>query len=72
MRWFFDNIPVVLVAMMVAVIGWLFGGTRSDVLISTVPWLMLFLLETIIAFPQKASGETSYEARVKMPLNSQL
>ena len=66
MRWFFDNIPVVLVAMMVAVIGWLFGGTRSDVLISTVPWLMLFLLETIIAFPQKASGETSYEARERV------
>ena len=66
MRSFFDSLPVALVALTVAVIGWLFGGTRSDVIIATVPWLLLFLLEAIIAFPQKATNETTYEARARV------
>lgn len=66
MRLFFDNIPVALIAMTVAAIAWLFGGTRSDVLISTVPWLLLFMLEAIIAFPQKTTTETTFEARERV------
>jgi len=51
---------------MVTVVAWLYGGSRLDVMATTIPWLFLFLIEMLIAFPQKAGTETSYEARARV------
>lgn len=66
MRSFFDGIPVFIVAALVASVAWLYGGSRIDALLPTLPWLLLFLVEMVIAFPQKAGSETSYEARARV------
>lgn len=66
MRSFFDGIPVFIVAALVAAVAWLYGGARIDALLPTMPWLLFFLVEMVVAFPQKAGGETSYEARARV------
>lgn len=61
-----DNLSVLFVALVASLMGWLFGGTRSDVLLSVAPWLLLFLVQILFVFPQKHSGETTYEARTRI------
>lgn len=66
MSFVYDNLSVLVVALVASLMGWLFGGTRSDVLQATVPWLLLFLVQILFVFPQKHSGETTYEARSRV------
>jgi len=63
MRFLCDNIAGIYIAAVAGLMAWVFGGTRSDLLLPLVPWLMLFMTEIILFFPQKRAGETSYEAR---------
>lgn len=60
------NLAVFVVAFTISLLGWLYGGTRSDVLASVVPWLIFFLAETLFFFPQKHSDETTYQARKRV------
>lgn len=61
-----DNLAVLYVALVASLMGWLFGGTRSDVLVETVPWLMLIMAYILFVFPQKHRYETTYEARKRV------
>lgn len=60
------NLAVFVVAITVSTLGWLYGGMRSDVIASVVPWLLLFLGETLFFFPQKREEETTYQARKRV------
>ena len=60
------NIPVFLFALVTSLLAWLYGGTIGSVNEKTVPWLMVFLLEGMLCFPQLRAGETSYVARERV------
>ena len=66
MLFLFENAAAIAVAAVVSLMGWLFGGTRGDVLLVVVPWVLLFLVEIMICFPQRYSYETTYEARERV------
>lgn len=60
------NLAVFVTGFVISLLGWLYGGTRSDVLASTAPWLIFFLAETLFFFPQKRHDETTYQARERV------
>ena len=66
MSFLYNNIAVLVVVAVVSALGWLYGGARGDLLVPVVPWLFVLLLETIICFPQRHHGETTYEARARV------
>ncbi len=66
MRFLYDNIVVVQVALVCSAFAWLFGGTVGSALTPTIPWLLAILLEFMLVFPQRHSGETTYEARARV------
>ena len=61
-----NNAAVIAVAAVVSLMGWLFGGMRPELLISSVPWIFVLMLEVIFCFPQRHSNETTYEARERV------
>ena len=61
-----NNAAVIAVAAVVSLMGWLFGGTRGDLLIPVVPWIFVLMLEVIFCFPQRHSYETTYDARERV------
>jgi len=65
--WFlYDNIVVVLVAAVCCVLAWLFGGIVASALLPTMPWLLAILFEMMLCFPQRHSGETTFDARERV------
>lgn len=65
--WFlYDNIATFAVFSVCATFAWLFGGIRADYLVPVVPWLTAILVEVLVCFPQRHSGETTYEARERV------
>lgn len=66
MSFVYDYLAALTVALVSAIIVWLFGGTRGDMLTPVVPWLLLFLLEMLVFFPQRQGRETSYDARKRL------
>lgn len=60
------NLVVFHVAFVCAFFAWLFGGTRGDLLIPTMPWVFALLLEGMICFPQRKDYETTYDARLRV------
>ena len=66
MRFIYNNIAVIVVALVASLMGWLYGGTRGDVLGPVVPWLLLFVVEVMLAFPQRAGDESTFEARERV------
>ena len=65
MSFLYDNIAVFTVVAVAAVMGWLFGGARGDLLVPVAPWLFVLMVEVIICYPQRHRGETTYEARAR-------
>ncbi len=63
MNWFARNILLIHLLALVAVLSWVHGGTRPDLLAPVVPWLTLILLEWLLVFPQAKSTETLAESR---------
>ena len=63
MSFLLDNMAAIMVAATVATIGWIYGGTRGDLLNPVLPWLTVLMLEIGIAYPQRHRGETMYDAR---------
>ena len=61
-----SNAAVIAVAAVASLMGWLFGGTRGDLLIPVVPWIFVLMLEVILCFPQRHSNETTYDARERV------
>ena len=61
-----DNYAAIVVATVASLVAWLFGGARGDWLTPVVPWILLFMLEVIICFPQRHHGESSFYARERV------
>ena len=66
MSWLYDNLAALTVALVSAVLAWLCGGIRGDLLTPVAPWMLLFLLEMLVFFPQRRGGETSFDARKRL------
>ena len=66
MSFLYNNFAAVVVAAVVSLMAWLWGGVRGDLLVRTVPWLSVILVETLFCFPQRHHGETTYEARARL------
>lgn len=66
MRFFYDNIVALQVAIVCCAFAWLFGGSMGQHLMPTMPWLFAILCEAMICFPQRHAGETTYEARARV------
>lgn len=58
-----NNIAAILVAVTVSALGWIYGGTRGDLVNPVLPWLTVLMLEVSIAFPQRHHDETIFDAR---------
>ena len=63
MRFLYDNAAVIGVALLCSAFTWLYGGTVAAELMPTIPWLVALICELMICFPQRHSGETTFEAR---------
>jgi O-antigen ligase len=63
---FLDNIVIYEAALLVAVVSWMFGGTIGPLMTNVVPWLSIILLQGMICFPQRRSGETTGQARARV------
>ncbi len=66
MRFIYDNLAVIHMAVVTALTAWIISGTQSEPLVPVLPWLFLFTLEILFAFPQKKQGEATYEARERV------
>lgn len=65
MRFLYDNLTVIIVALVASSLTWLFGGARAEWLAPAAPWMLLFLAEAVIAFPQRHENESIHEARIR-------
>lgn len=63
MRYLYDNAPVILVALVVSSLAWLYGGTRGPLIVAVAPWLLLVLAEVVFFLPQRHEKESIYDAR---------
>ena len=66
MFFLYDNVVTIAVALVSCAFAWLFGGTLPQYLLPVMPWLLALLLETMLCFPQRHAGETTYEARERV------
>ncbi len=65
--WFlYNNAAVLAVAAICCVFSWLYGGTVASALLPAIPWLFAILLEVMLCFPQRHSGETTFAARKRV------
>jgi hypothetical protein len=63
MNWFARNVLLAHLVAFVVVLGWVHGGTRSDLLAPVIPWMTLMMIEWLLVFPQAKSTETLAESR---------
>ena len=63
---FYDNIVALSVSLLTCAFAWLYGGIVGKALYPTIPWLTLLLLEVMLCFPQRHSGESTYHARSRV------
>ena len=63
MSFLVNNAAALAVGAVISVMGWMFGGTRGDLLVPVVPWLFAMMAEVLLCFPQRRSGENTYDAR---------
>ena len=66
MSFFANNAAALAVGVVVSVMGWLFGGTRGDLLVPVVPWLLALMVEVLVCFPQRHVYENTYDARARV------
>ena len=66
MRFIYDNLAVIHIALVASLTAWIFGGMQSEPLLPVLPWLFLFTFEILFAFPQKKAGEATYAARERV------
>ena len=59
----YDNIAVVMVSLLTCAFAWLYGGTMPSASLPVIPWLLVFLVDIMICFPQRHRGESIYDAR---------
>lgn len=66
MRFLYNYAAAISVAGLCAVFAWLYGGTVASALLPTIPWVVAILCEMMLCFPQRNSGETTYDARKRV------
>ena len=66
MSFLVNNAAAIAVGAVIAVLGWMFGGTRGSLLTPVVPWLFVFMSEVLVCFPQRRRYETTYDARARV------
>ena len=66
MLFLYDNAVTLSVAAVCCTFAWVFGGTIPSALMPAVPWLLAFMLEMALCFPQRHSGESTPEARERV------
>lgn len=66
MRRFCENLPVALVFLTVAGFSWIFGGASAPHLLPVMPWIWAFSFETLLFFPQRRTGESFSDARLRV------
>ena len=66
MSFLYNNIAAITVAAAASVVAWIFGGARGDLLMPVVPWLFVFLVEVLLCYPQRHTGESLYDARTRV------
>ena len=66
MNFFVRNGLAIQVFILVAGYGWIHGGTRPDLLLPVIPWMVALMLEVALLFPQAKSTETIGEARYRV------
>lgn len=59
----FRNLPVFLVFLTMMAFSWIFGGAQASPLKPVVPWLLAFVFEVMLFFPQRRPYEDSVSAR---------
>ena len=57
------KMAVGLIFLAPAACAWLGGGTRTEALMPTLPWLLAFLFEGMLVFPQRRPYEDAVSAR---------
>lgn len=57
------HLAVILVFLTMAACTWLNGGLRVDSLVPTLPWMLVFLFEGMLFFPQRRLYEDAVTAR---------
>ena len=65
----YDNIAVFMTALVACVFAWLYGGTIHQANVTVIPWLLLFLVDIMMCFPQRHRGESIYDARERVWYN---
>lgn len=66
MSFLYDYGAAAAVAGVCSLLAWLFGGTVASALLPTMPWAIVIMAEFALCFPQRHSGETTYEARLRV------
>ncbi|MCR5752255.1 MAG: O-antigen ligase family protein [Kiritimatiellae bacterium] len=66
MRFVYDNLAVMYLAIVASLLAWMFGGTHSEPLVKVLPWLFLCTAEVVFIFPQKRQDESTYDARERV------
>ena len=66
MSFLVNNAAAIAVGAVIAVLGWMFGGTRGSLLTPVVPWLFVIMAEVLICFPQRRRYENTYDARARV------
>ena len=63
MSFLYENAVVMYTTLVISLMAWIFGGTRAELLLPVVPWLVFFLWEMMLCFPQRRAGESLNGAR---------
>ena len=66
MSFLISNAAAIAVAAVISALGWMFGGTRGEVLTPVMPWLLALMAEIALCFPQRHGDETTYDARERV------
>lgn len=66
MSFLVSNAAPIAVAAVVSALGWMFGGARGSVLVPVMPWLIVFMAEIVLCFPQRHANETTFDARSRV------
>ena len=60
------NIAAIFIFVLVASLGWIYGGTMSAVIRPVLPWLIALAFEVALCFPQRREGESTSHARKRV------
>lgn len=60
------NIAAFFIFVLVASLGWIYGGTMTSVIRPILPWLIVIMYEIALCFPQRRDGESTGHARKRV------